>query len=44
VILAERLATLQELQTVYSLEDAHNLLEVVLVTRENERRASVPED
>jgi hypothetical protein len=30
---------LHELQTVYSLEDAQNLLEVALVRAENERRA-----
>jgi len=34
-----RLATLHELQTIYSLEDAHNLAEIVMVSAENERRA-----
>lgn len=40
MILGNRLATLHELQTIYSLEDAHDLLEVALVKGENEWRAS----
>jgi hypothetical protein len=34
------MATLHELQTVYSVEDAQDLLEVILVKGENEWRAS----
>ena len=40
VILETRMATLHELQTVYSVEDAQDLLEVILVKGENEWRAS----
>lgn len=40
MIVGSKLATLHELQTVYSLQDAHNLLEVVIVRGENERRAA----
>jgi hypothetical protein len=31
------LATLLELQTVYGIEDAHNLLEVIAIDAANER-------
>jgi hypothetical protein len=35
-IVASKLATLHELNTVYTLEDAYDLFEVVAVTRYNE--------
>ena len=38
-IVAEKLATLRELQTVYTLEDAFDLWEVIAVTRHNEHLA-----
>jgi len=34
---SRKLATLKELQTFYSLEDAYNLLEIVMVDNHNER-------
>jgi hypothetical protein len=37
VIVGRRLATLLELQTVYGIEDAHNLLEVIAIDAANER-------
>jgi hypothetical protein len=37
VIAGRRLATLYELQTIYGIEDAHNLLEIIAVDSENER-------
>jgi hypothetical protein len=37
VIVGRRLATLNELQTIYGEEDAHNLLEIIAVDSENER-------
>ena len=40
VIISQRLATLYELQTVYSYEDALNLLEVVTVRNYNEWAAA----
>lgn len=36
-LLSARVATLAELQTIYSLEDAYNLLEIVNVDSHNER-------
>lgn len=36
-LVSARIATLAELQTVYSIEDAYNLLEVVNVDHHNER-------
>lgn len=36
VLISAKLATLQELQTFYGLEDAYNLLEILLVDRHNE--------
>jgi hypothetical protein len=36
-LVSAKLATLHELQTVYGLEDAYNLLEILLVDRHNER-------
>lgn len=39
-IIGEKLATLHELQTVYSLADALLMLEVVLVRADNEWKAS----
>jgi hypothetical protein len=33
-------ATLAELQTVYSVEDVYEMIEIVMVDAENERRAS----
>ena len=39
MIVSARLATLIELDRDYGLEDAWTLLEIVLVDRENERRA-----
>lgn len=36
-LISAKLATLYELQTVYSLEDAYNLLELLIVDRFNER-------
>lgn len=36
VIVARRLATLHELQTVYSYEDALNMAEVIIVQNYNE--------
>jgi hypothetical protein len=35
-IIANGKATLYELQTVYTLEDAHDLFEIIAVTRYNE--------
>ncbi len=37
VVVGRRLATLLELQTVYGIEDAHNLLEICAVDAANER-------
>lgn len=36
-LVSARLATLTELQTVYSVEDAYNMLEVLKVDMHNER-------
>lgn len=36
VIMAGK-ATLHELQTVYSLRDMHNLIEIIVVERHNDR-------
>lgn len=35
-IISSGKATLHELQTVYGIEDAHNLLEIITVDRHNE--------
>ena len=35
-IITERFATLNELKTIYSLEDAYDLWEVIMVNRYNE--------
>lgn len=35
-----KMATLNELQTVYGVEDAYDMLEIVAVNSHNERRAS----
>jgi len=40
VIVSRRHATLHELQTVYSLEDAYDMLEVIRVDNHNERVAA----
>lgn len=40
MIIGERLATLQELETYYSYEDALNMAEVLQVRHYNERVAS----
>ena len=40
VIVTRRLATLHELQTVYSLDDAADLYEIAAVNNYNEWRAS----
>jgi hypothetical protein len=37
VLVSRKLATLKELQTFYSLEDAYNMLEIVMVDNHNER-------
>lgn len=36
VLVSRRLATLKELQTFYSLEDAYNMLEIIMVDNHNE--------
>lgn len=36
-MIAQRLATLYELQTIYSVEDLHDLLEVIIVEGANVR-------
>lgn len=38
-IINNKLATLHELQTVYSIEDAYNILEVLIVDNHNTRVA-----
>lgn len=43
-LISAKLATLHELQTVYSLEDAYNLLELLIVDRFNERVLNPPPD
>jgi hypothetical protein len=35
ILISRRLATLHELETVYGVEDAHNMLEIVLVDDAN---------
>ena len=42
VIISRRLATLYELQTVYSLDDAADLYEIAAVNNYNEWKASEP--
>lgn len=37
-LVSARMATLHELQTVYSVEDAYNMLEVLSVDHHNERK------
>ena len=39
-IIGERLATLNELKTIYSLEDAYMMFEALYVPRQNERLAN----
>lgn len=39
MIVSRRLATLRELQTVYSLEDAYTMLEIIQVDNHNEAMA-----
>lgn len=36
-LISARVATLRELQTVYSVEDAYNMLEIINVDHHNER-------
>ena len=36
IVIGERLATLHELQTVYSTEDVYLMLEVLVVTKHND--------
>lgn len=36
VIISRRLATLHELDTIYGIEDAYNLLEIISVDNANE--------
>ncbi|AAT37734.2 gp15' E', partial [Burkholderia phage BcepB1A] len=43
-IVEEGLATLRELQTVYCLEDALDMWEIIMVKRTNERLASEAAD
>lgn len=38
VVVDSRLATLRELQTVYGLRDLYDMVEILAVRRENERR------
>jgi len=38
VLIANKAATLQELRTVYSLEDAYYIHESIMVPKENEAR------
>jgi hypothetical protein len=40
LLISEKLATLQELRTIYTLEDVLNLLEVIQVNRFNDRLLS----
>lgn len=44
MVVTSRRATLHELQTVYSLEDLHDLAEVVLVEAHNQRVLSKKRD
>lgn len=37
MVVTSKLATLKELQTFYSLEDAYNMLEIAMVNNHNER-------
>lgn len=37
VIVGSRLATLHELQTIYGIEDAWDLLEIIMIDRHNEQ-------
>jgi len=37
ILISNRIATLHELETVYGVEDAHNLLEIILVDAHNSR-------
>jgi hypothetical protein len=39
VIVSRQLATLHELQTIYGLEDAYDMLEIILVDNHNEALA-----
>ena len=39
MICSRKLATLQELQTIYSLEDAYDMLEIIAVDNHNEAMA-----
>ena len=39
-IIGEKLATLHELQTQYSLEDCYDLLEILIIDRANEQAAN----
>lgn len=39
-IVVEKLATYHELDTVYSLEDALDMFEIIAVNRENEARSA----
>jgi hypothetical protein len=41
-LISARLATLHELQTVYGLQDAHDMLEVISVDNHNHRVLSAP--
>lgn len=41
-LVSSKLATLAELQTVYGVEDAYDLLEVLSVDVHNERTARTP--
>lgn len=43
-LISAKLATLHELQTVYGLEDAYNLLEILIVDRHNESIINRTED
>lgn len=40
VLIANRVATLQELRTIYSLEDAMNMYEAIIIPKFNEWRAA----
>jgi hypothetical protein len=41
-LVSAKIATLAELQTVYGIKDAHDLLEILTVDRHNERVLNEP--
>jgi hypothetical protein len=44
VIVSRKLATLNELQTVYGPQDEYDLCEIIMVDNENERRMARTEN